>query len=380
MKIFQVSLLVLSVSILTHAQDAPPQEKKIIISQFVDLIHKRLYFIARLEKTMGILQGIEKNKKKLSCLIDSHDSTLFHHQHIKEHIAKIQNQKTLAPLLSAWNDFTAYKEISDCPLAEELIKLIFIVTKNIIINSRSCSPKVQETFRNYYHCASECTLNLLDDLTDYCTPNKPCPPLEQMIINRNDLSDIHYDINTEPIITRYYHTQRLTKSIAQLSSIKFTTIFNKISFTTASDHVQLDSIKFYNKRIIKCINELNQQQTYYPLQLCWHEFSHYRSIKNEKYLKEFLILIFILYKQFFVHASAPTPTNISIQEVIQIYQQINQLPIEELMQAIDTFTDELANIMKKNNLSSQAERLKHNAKKYWWVAPALLAISSLIKK
>jgi hypothetical protein len=208
-------------------------------------------------------------------------------------------------------------------------------------------------------------------------------------INNLDQKDIAYDIHTEPVIKRYYHIQRLNKPIALLTSFKtITDIRSCLAVTHKDQTVIIDgTITFKNQHIIACIEQIEQANSLDPLLALWNNFQYFKSINNKHYLREFLMLTFIVYKIFFTKETdklnAQEKIRISLKEITELYNNINNLHIEELLHAIDSCADTLEKILTAYDMKTESTWI-HNKiqflRTYWWVTPVTIVVGSMVHK
>lgn len=183
----------------------------------------------------------------------------------------------------------------------------------------------------------------------------------------------------EPVLKRFYHIQRLEQAIELLKQMPHVPHLN-VSYIDGGFLLN-QSIELKNSCIITCIEQINLTHSLEPLFKCWNELLHYKQVNQIGYLREFLLLVIIVYKTFFVQYEREHPEQkmkISLQEIAQLYKQLNDLPVEELLNAIDTFTDELAKLLQEHSSTIDSAWIKQKILDYWWTAAAALIAGTVI--
>lgn len=135
--------------------------------------------------------------------------------------------------------------------------------------------------------------------------------------------------------------------------------------------IQIDSTYFFHPHIQSCIQKMNTTQSLKPiislLQATLYNYFHY----DEPLIHELLILVFTIHKQVLLEkytAQPRTLKTLNLTTILEISERINQLPIAEILNAIDMLVTELPPFLEKYEFNSQIS-WKDWGKKYWWVPP-----------
>ncbi len=103
----------------------------------------------------------------------------------------------------------------------------------------------------------------------------------------------------------------------------------------------------------------------------WEDFKQYKFISDKIITKEFILFILITLKNICLHSS-PLITD-SLSQVAHISETIDSLPIDELLNTIDTMTEQLI----EDDIEAHFNHSLYSlAKKYWWIAPAIIGMVS----
>jgi hypothetical protein len=128
-----------------------------------------------------------------------------------------------------------------------------------------------------------------------------------------------------------------------------------------------------------CIAAIREQQNLDPLFKIWHHFASYKFINDAEFLREFVTLVYIIYHQLCneVVAAGDVRNQPSVEEVLDLYEKISQLPIPELLNALDAVIDQFIDIMEEYEMQASMDWWTW-LKKYWWIPPTIV-VSLVIK-
>lgn len=173
-----------------------------------------------------------------------------------------------------------------------------------------------------------------------------------------------------------YYIQRLsqTKHLLSYLNTKNYQLHTDIVIKT-NTCILYNDIAFDHYKIVACIYALNRQHSLEPLIALLREAEQYRQIQSDNFIKELLMLIIITYKEILLDTacSKHTETKKSVLEtIINISHKLDQLPIAELLNAIDMLTQELPRFLEKYEFHSDLT-WKEWLKKYWWIPPVIVA-------
>ncbi len=327
------SLLMLCFLFSLGISQSSKSENKILISDFCELVHERRYFLLRLEKIISILKQSQRKAQEIS--ITFNESSTFKNRDITQVMRSIETKKSLVPLFNCWNDIINYKNIKDERYIKEFTKLTLLVTKKLChANQRTLFP-TQPT---------EVALNLNGSYT-------------------------------EAITVRSYYVNRIKKPLLLLSKIKCIKedIFEKVEHP-AYCCVFETKIPFKHRATKKCIAKMEKESCLSPLLALFEEFKSYKFIQDKQFTKEFLLLVFSTYKNLLTNNASHRKLHINkstLEAIAHLYENLESLPLENILEAIDLLTEELPQLLEHYNEFS-ALHWKERLKKYWWIPPALI--------
>ena len=191
------------------------------------------------------------------------------------------------------------------------------------------------------------------------------------------LSGITY---TEAVTLRLYHAYRLKKSFSFLRQVKCN---NKADFFEANEKecccIFISNYNFKHPDIALCIKRMETHNNLVPLMSLADEFTKLKLLQNTTFQKEFMILIFTTYRNLIVNNALKyhSPLKKSTLETIAfLYENLENLPLEQILDAIDMLAEELPPLLEKYEFNSDM-KWKEWLKKYWWVPPIFLAVFGL---
>lgn len=322
----------------------------ISIEEQTFLIYRRYYFIKRLDKTIRLLATMYQhtNDKKITVkeLCPQHECTHIKHKAVIRSINCILQTGSLKPLFLVWDAFRSYKFLYDDLFVDDFSKEVFIVVRNSINRILKTQPDVAFKHSCMHHSLDAYKLDeLLNDIyemSQYLAVHISQGYGESYCNRLIDIDDIHFSVNTDQVAFRFYCIKRVQKAVDIVLNLYI------------SDHIH------HNQYVQKILG----QRTFKQL---WNEVKQYHFIENEQFVREFLVCTLIL-----LHDHQ----NNMRTEVSTLYEQIEKMPIEELLQAIDTVTSNINQAYhdyKKSGLS-----FSEWIKQYWWVG-TLAVLSCVIK-
>jgi len=138
-----------------------------------------------------------------------------------------------------------------------------------------------------------------------------------------------------------------------------------------NDCIQIDSTCFFNQTIRSCLQKMLKTGSLKPLIILLQEVKHYCLRTDSLFFHEFFLLIFTVHKQIILHECEESHyalKTLTLNDIIMISEKINQLPIAEVLNAIDMLVTELPPFLEKYEFNSKISWTKW-FKKYWWVPP-----------
>lgn len=159
--------------------------------------------------------------------------------------------------------------------------------------------------------------------------------------------------------------RKLDKRYAQVTS-------DMIEFSK-SDMLNDTVIHFDHDLITWAIKKIKRDQNLKPLFDIWSDFKVYRdnSPEDQNFLKECTLLIFIFYNNIFI-AYDEANDRAKVQDVVELFQKINNLPIGELLDILDTISEQLVEMLEKYEPEAN-QSLFSWLRSNWWVPPTIVA-------
>ena len=329
------SVVLLFIIVCFATQGIPPQrEQNITVSKLCEMIHERAYFLKRIEKLIDLFRHLEEEK-----LVDTNFSNfspeLFSHPRIKKLILSLENTTNLSAFFNLWDELHEYKYITDELLIKEFTRFTLLITKKM---------------------CPDCY-------------TKSATPLD---VSFTMLAGGSY---TEAVTLRNYYTKRLKRPLHLLSQIRCNTDSLFESVTRSREHecncVFESHIRFKHGDINKCIIAMSRDQSLTPLLVLSKEFNKYRLIQDEKFNREFLLLIFGVYKNLITYNAQHKDFLInrsSLELIAHVYENIDSLPLEQILDAIDLLSEELPQLLEKYEIKKDTN-WREWIKDHWWVPP-----------
>ncbi len=314
-------------------------QDNIVISKFCELVHQRSYLISRLENPIRLLKRSYKAKQNLTIDKDS-----FKHPIIVQKLRAIQKQQNLTPLFDLWESLQSLQYLNDPNFAREFARLVLATQRALALSN----------LQNKQYCHKE----LLDS---------------DILLS---LSGTTY---TESNTIRYYYAHRLTKHIHMLQSIRC----NKDRFfedtSECCNCTFVSQYTFTHPEIKRCIKQMEKRNTLAPLIDLFHSFSKLKLIQDNLFLKEFLLLVLTAYRNLVINNANKKGVTIkksTLDTVALLYENIDHLPLEQILDVIDLLADELPPLIEKYEFMSDI-KWKAWLKKYWWVPPFIFGMFTL---
>lgn len=337
-----------------------------VIDKETFLVYRRYYFIARLDNTIEVLKKLysKSDQRKIMLLgyqvdpeeiLPGYECEKFKHKAIRHSIACIRETDCIKPLFKVWDSFRAYKLLKDDLFVEDFSKEIFLITRNTINYLQRCH--IIECFK---HSCMDCPISfysldrLLQDIDFMISYFDGCSYSADEVINRlnnlADLKDLKFLVNTDDVAFRFYCLKRLKKVIDFLGTLSP----EEFSISHKEDAVvQFQAYK--NKTVMQL----------------WEDLVQYKYIDDEQCMRHFLYLLHhILCNQ----AKKHTLLNDEVLETETDYMldsHIDDMPIEELLDAIDSIMSNISHIHQHYQHSGLS--LMQWVQVYWWIPAALFS-------
>jgi len=195
--------------------------------------------------------------------------------------------------------------------------------------------------------------------------------------NQNDLEkcclsqNIYTPTDYTDAVIYFYSIKQLFHSIDFLSALDSKSYCYKPCYVVIQQHcIQIDSIIFFHPTIKACLEQMINAESLQPLIILLQQ-TPYHIVKNKFFMYEYFLLIFTIYRQFFFQDCKEISdllTKTTLNTIMEISEKLNDLPIAEVLNAIDMLAKELPPFLEKYELNSSLT-WKVWVKKYWWVPP-----------
>lgn len=386
----------------------------------VSHIQKRYYMIRRLEKPMKNFFAVhDKIAHELSFGSEAKrmkipDLPVMTHPAIKKRLREMVQTGDTKPLHKIWYDFLAYKFIEDSTFVRETITTMLLFYKDLllgVLTKGEHSDELIEYVENLYtqpdravideimggievlsnvtlKTCSKCHLEINEVLVGHHSLLGFQPEHEDEVRN-SDLSAIVHLLDDEHdgqklVVNnnmRFYHIQRLLKSIFILSRFKEMGIATKLS-SLKKRNFNLLVEHFSHEEIKKCIAKMTVRDDLRPLFTLWKHFSEYDFIHDQVLLNEFVQLVVLVYRQLangvLDKDVVQQPESIkragldTVENVLEMYEKIADMPIPELLNLLDDVVDQFDTVMEKYEFNNSDLSWSAWWKKYWWAPPVIV--------
>ncbi len=318
------------------------------ITQRTDLIYQRFYLIKRLHDPVHVLLHCQMQPE----LFDHMETTFFNHAEIQLIVNEMKAAHSVKPIQVLWERFNAYQYLFDSLFTDECIRLI-------------CSLYImQKPDPIKFLSSREQHLHFLDTVMD--ARNQQHEKLSVRIPS-------HVEVTTDQIAQRYFVLKRLRKAMDFLVDVHIqdrNPFFSDTIRTTSIDYtedVRDDLNQFSHDRIKECLRSLYQEKNLEPLLLVCSECKQYRYATDDTFLQEMLMSVFLVYKSLLLKNISESTEKMVLTEmnqVLEVYENLDRLSLDEILEAIDVATDTLITIQ---NIQKESY-----TKHFWWLPGAAL--------
>lgn len=176
------------------------------------------------------------------------------------------------------------------------------------------------------------------------------------------------------IIIFGYYTKRLSESayyLLQLHNQQYH--YQPCNVIEQTDFIQVDSLLFFHHKIKSCLSKMIKTQSLQPILILFEEIKYYPYTNDDFFIHELSLLMFTIHKQIIYSKCEKDPyilKEITLDTIIAISSKINELPIAEILNAIDMLVKELPPFLEKYEFNSTIS-WKEWLKKHWWVPPII---------
>jgi|GEM_PF-2217207 hypothetical protein len=299
------------------------------INIFTRDVYYRYYLIQRCEEPVMLLI----NNPSIWKTIDLHhlDVAFLENDIVIEKATVIQKTHIIQPFLDLWHQIKSHRHVDDASFHKNFVMFLFMLYKSL---EQPSSQKATAPPPASY--SIEKMLSSIDKHIDKIRPSK--------LNNHKSDSALHelHPVSTDDIALNYYLIQRLDKPIKLLS-----TMHEDITSSNGGwlDHAMCNiGVNFSHERINYCFNQMATRKNLEPFLHTWQEFRRFRHVGDTHFLKEMLMMLFAVYKDLlFAKLTEESEEFITseINTILDLYEHVNELPLDDILHAIDLTTDKL---------------------------------------
>lgn len=304
------------------------------INPFTRDVYYRYYLIERCQDPVDLLKKNPNVWRAIDFdhfILHQNDRDIFENSIVKEKALAIQKTHLIEPFLDLWHQISTHRHVNDLSFHEDFIKLLFMLYRSLEQPSPQKAPAQNPTAYSI-----EKMLSTIDKHTDKIRPNSP-----KRSAPDNAPSDT-YPVTTDDIALNYYLIHRLDKPIRFLAAAHDKLISSK---TGLVDHAMCNmGINFSHERINYCFNQMTARKNLEPFLHTWQEFSRFRHAGDAHFLKEMLMMLFAVYKDLLLSMLTTESEEFITSEmdtILDLYEHVNELPLDDILHAIDLTTDKL---------------------------------------
>lgn len=321
-----IIITALCVSISCYGAENRPEK---CINPFTRDVYYRYYLIERCQEPVDLLK---KNPAVWNAIgFDRFQLDILENHIVKEKAETIQKTHLIQPFLDLWYQITSHRHVDDASFHEDFVKLLFMLYKSL-----EQPPAQKATVQNPAVYSIEKMLSSIDKYTDKVRPNGP-----KRNAPDNALSDAH-PVTTDDIALNYYLIHRLDKPISLLSFAHHQLASSKAVWL---DNAMCNTgTHFSHERINYCFNQMAARKNLEPFLHTWQEFRQFRHAGDAHFLKEMLMMLFAVYKDLLLTmltAESEEFITSEMDTILDLYEHVNELPLDDILHAIDLTTDKL---------------------------------------
>ncbi len=301
---------------------------------FTNLVFRRYYFVKRLDEVIKVLLFLSN-------------------QHQITHKTNLP----LKPLPMAWQDFVAYKDLTNPLLIEDFTQEIRVLSAHFLLT---------HAHGHYTHILQ----NFLTKDAPLAVPptaDEEAPPSQLAA-----LSDLTPSIEINKVILRFYHVRRLETAMAHLLTLSKKNLLPLPALSsTFTNSPCFASLHFEQTPIVAMLHSLELHHSPRAFFSLWNDLQRYKYIHDEKVFKEFARFVTHL-----THSTLSHRHLISTEKSALLpLEQLHNMPLEDILNLLDLLVEELPGFLEKTELDSHSLLTwKQWLQKYWLIGPISAAI------
>jgi hypothetical protein len=297
------------------------------INSFTREVYYRYYLIKRCEEPVEILSNNRQVWRNINFDLISPEK--LENVEIKNKALELQKSHRVEEFTQLWQQINTHRNLSDESFHKDFIKLLFM-----LYNSLEKQPSPQAITRTN---SVEKMLSIIDKSIETIRPQK-----KNKFHNKHKFID-YKQVTTDDIALNYYLMHRLSKSIELLATIKDP--FPESAQQNSASANSCDTAgHFSHDRINTCFNQILAKKNLEPILQMWADFTQFRHAGDTHFLKEMLMMLFSVYKDLLFTKLSDESEQVITSEmstILDLYEHVNELPLNEILQAIDITTDKL---------------------------------------
>ncbi len=316
------------------AQELPAY---LYVNKRTELIYQRFYFIKRLRLAIEILQE--------SPIWDMHfdqlDPLIFQNGLIQGAVIEMKKTGLINPISNLWDAFESYQHLYDSVFVQEYISLICIIYM---------------MQKSYYISYKSVSIEYLLSYLDYCLDGYNGYNSSFDYDRRERL--IEGQMVTDYVAKRYFIIKRLHKVVYFFNNCCCDELFVR-SFAISRQFINQDIEHFQHARIREILKLISDNYSFEPLLEGWRECLQYRYLSDDQFINELIRGFLLFYKIFLLEYSFKKVDRqiISLMNyVLALYESINTLPLDEMLDMLDIITEELIAIQLRQDTEGQRGR------------------------
>ena len=175
------------------------------------------------------------------------------------------------------------------------------------------------------------------------------------------------------ILTYAYSIRSLHQSLCFFSALsQCDYCYIPCGCTDQNNCITIDSARFFHQEIRNCIDAMKRTQSLKPV-VSLLEKNKRNYYHDHTFIRELFLLMFTIHKQILFEEIKTTHITVNkktIDTLMHAGERINQLPLAEILDAIDILVNELPLFLEKYEFNSKMP-WKSWLRKYWWVPPVI---------
>lgn len=135
-------------------------------------------------------------------------------------------------------------------------------------------------------------------------------------------------------------------------------------------------IHFTHTDVVACVAVMQQEERMDAFFVMWDQFSQKTGGQNfapedELFLKDCGTLVLLFYNNM-LQTCSNKPSRISVDDIIQMYDAIAKLPIDELLDLLDAVLDRLLEVLNNATLPANQDTMFEWLQSNWWIPPVVI--------